>query len=270
MIHTARAFEGYSINARDGALGSVKDIYFGDENWIVRHFVVETGSWLNGRRVLLAAARLTPDPGTQRLNIEATREQVRNSPPMETDRPVSRQREQEIYDHYGWPYYWGVAPLAGGGIAAGAMMAGPLGVGLAAAQREVDDVRTSTIEADRRPPGDPHLRSVREVRGYRISARDGELGHVEDLLIDTGTWEIRALVVDTRNWLPGRNVLVPPMAVEAVRWQKSDVVVDLLRDEIKNGPAFERHEVTADYTDRLGHYYSSLRSSRARGAEPGS
>jgi hypothetical protein len=47
---------------------------------------------------------------------------------------------------------------------------------------------------------DPHLRSTDSVSGHSIQATDGEIGHVEDFIIDDETWAIRYLVVATRNW----------------------------------------------------------------------
>jgi len=70
---------------------------------------------------------------------------------------------------------------------------------------------------------DPHLRSTRQVTGYHIHATDGELGHVEDFIVDDENWAVRFLVVDTRNWLPGKKVLLSPQWIERVEWADSSV-----------------------------------------------
>lgn len=264
MIYTAKQLEGYRISARDGVLGTVKDIFFDDEVWTARYFVVSTGSWLKGRPVLLAAARLLADKTIQgTLAIDATQDQVRNSPSVDEHPTVSRQQEQALHDHFGWPYYWGVAPFAGGVVApvttAGIVPGGmpdrigttPEGTGTARRPDRPDAARAE---------GDPHLRSVREVRGYAIAARDGDIGHVEDFLLEDVTWEIRHLIVDTRNWLPGRKVLVTPASIQSVDWSTSDVRVNLTRDQIKTAPEYDPSQpVSADYTDRLEAHYRALR-----------
>ncbi len=256
MIYTLREFEGYAIAASDGPIGSVKDIYFDDDAWIVRYFVVETGSWLNGRRVLLSASNLTAVPTPRWLTIGASREQVRQCPSVETELPVSRQRERELFTYYGWTPYWGISPL-GDSVAPSALVLPPTAVD-APSTSSAAGARVQT--ADRAPTedGDPHLRSVREVRGYSITASDGSIGKLEDLLVDSDTWHVRALAVDTRKWLPGgRTVLIPPPTVAAVRWTETDLVVDLTREEIKNGPVFDPDQaITADSTDRLLSHYS--------------
>ncbi len=256
MIYTLREFEGYAIAASDGPIGSVKDIYFDDDAWIIRYFVVETGSWLNGRRVLLSARNLTAVPTPRWLTIDATREQVRDCPPVETELPVSRQRERELFAYYGWAPYWGLSPF-GGGIAPGALVIPPTATDAPLAS-SAPSAPTQPFDRTHTEDGDPHLRSVREVRGYSLSARDGSIGKLEDLLVDTDTWDVRALAVDTRKWLPGgRTVLIPPPSVRAVRWTETDLLVDLTRDEIKNGPAFDPEQaITVDSTDRLLSHYS--------------
>jgi uncharacterized protein YrrD len=263
MIYQTKEFEGYEIKARDGVLGSVKDLYFDDQRWSIRYFIVATGSWLNDRRVLLPATRLAPPESNARtLSIDATQEQVKNSPPIEWDRPVSRQHERALHDYFGWPYYWGVAPLAGGGIgtmaAVGATPVPPPSLGSDKANASHSPPANQASE--RHSEDDPHLRSVREVRGYHIAARDGAIGEVEDFLVEAAGWEVRYLLVDTRKWLPGRKVIVSPNWIRAVSWEQSQVAVDLSRDEIKNGPPYDpARPLTESYTDRLFAYYGTKR-----------
>ena len=135
-----------------------------------------------------------------------------DAPGTDTDRPVSRQYEAQAYDYYGYPYYWGGSGLWGMLDLPLAGAVGPLTVPLpdgldGAARRE-------QALAER---GDPHLRSSREVTGYDVAARDGDIGHVHDFLFDPRSWQIVALVVDTHNWLPDRLVLVPPGWVDRDR-----------------------------------------------------
>jgi hypothetical protein len=99
---------------------------------------------------------------------------------------------------------------------------------------------------------DRHIRSVTEVTDYRIEARDGDIGHVEDFLVDDEDWAIRYMVVDTRNWWIGRKVLVAPQWIEAVRWRDRHVGVDLTRDQVKAAPDYDWTRPPArDYEERL-------------------
>ena len=73
-----------------------------------------------------------------------------------------------------------------------------------------------------RSEGDPHLRSVASVNGYHVHATDGDLGHVENLLADDVKWDIRYLVIATRDWWPGKHVRLAPFAVKDIDWSEHE------------------------------------------------
>jgi len=169
-----------------------------------------------------------------------SRQQIENSPGIDADKTVSRQHETELHRYYGWPAYWAVYPPPGE----------------AAQIPNVPTVEPGEGEEDKESEGDPHLRSVREVTGYHIQATDGEIGHVEDFVFDDESWSIRYTVVDTRNWLPGRKVLVAPAWVKSIRWDERKVHVDMSRGSIEKGPEYDPSEpVNREYEARLYDYY---------------
>ena len=131
-------------------------------------------------------------------------QQVKDSPDIDTDRPVSRQMETDIYDYYGWSPYWGTGFYMGGygyWLGRWRMAVSPS----PGSRRRVRGYRRCRPSDD-----DPHLRSIEAVTGYHIHASDGEIGHVEDFLMDDADWSIHYLVVDTKNWWPGKKVLISP------------------------------------------------------------
>jgi hypothetical protein len=205
-------------------MGKVYSFLFDDLEWTIRYLVVDTGDWLPGRKVLLSPMAIDKvDVECQSLAVGLTQAQVENSPPLAADAPVSRQIEADLHQYYGWVPYWrsGVPAAGPGPVAAAAVLA---------AQGE---------DAKEEPPADPHLRSTREVVGYHIEARDGEVGHVDDFLAEEDRWMIRHLVVDTGNWLPGKQVLVSPTWIEMVNWADRIVSVDLKRETIQKSPEFK-------------------------------
>src|SRR5271156_5389574 len=108
MLWNASVINGYSIVASDGRLGTVSDFLFDDANWLIRWLVVDTGDWLSGRKVLLPTYVLGHlDKEPREFSVALTMQQVKDSPDMDTDRPVSRQIESNICDYYGWSPYWG-------------------------------------------------------------------------------------------------------------------------------------------------------------------
>ena len=196
MLRNASAVNGYAVAASDGRLGTVSDFLFDDASWLVRWLVVDTGNWLSGRKVLLPSVLGHLDPKEQEFAVGLTMQQVKDSPDIDTDRPVSRQMEANVYDYYGWSPYWGTGFYMGGvGYMGGAVAASPP----SEARRREDEIADAQRSRD-----DPHLRSIEAVTGYHIHASDGEIGHVEDFLVEDADWSIRYLVVDTKNWWPGR------------------------------------------------------------------
>ena len=237
MLRSLKVLRGYTISAKDGHMGHIHDFFFDDTLWIVRYGVVDTGRWLPGRKVLLSpGVLLDPNWREQSFSVGLTREQVRTSPDIDTDKPVSRQHQVELHSHYGWPYYW----IGEGGVVPIPPIALP----------------PSRPEADKKS-GDPHLRSVREIIGYGVEASDGDIGKVDDVIADDATWAVRYLVVATHKWLPGRRVLISPQwLVGPISWAARSVKIILSRENIKNSPKFDpATPVNREYEARLYDFY---------------
>jgi sporulation protein YlmC with PRC-barrel domain len=233
MLHQTKDLQDLTVVATDGTIGDVKDIYFDDEAWSIRYLVVDTGTWLFSRKVLISPnATGKPDWASKLLPVSLTREQVRNSPNIDTDMPVNRQHEVDYHDYFSYPYYW-----AGGGYP-GMFMPGYSGYLPAKRTREETSIVQAQTEAQQRD-NDPHLRSCKALVGYHIHATDGEIGQVQSLLVDEDSLSIVYLVVSTSNWWLGHNVLVAPQWIKKVSWAEQSVVVDLPRTVLKQAPIYD-------------------------------
>jgi len=234
MLRTIESLYGCPVAARDGEIGTVDQAYFDDEAWGVRYLVVETGSWIKKRQVLISPYSIKhSDPGSGAVHVDLTQQQVKDSPNIDTDKPVSRQHETEYLGYYGYPTYWGGAYVWGVGAypAFGSTVSEP---GIASEARARRD-----READN-PPAEVHLRSTKEVSGYHIETTDGSIGHVSGFIFDDAAWVIRYLTVDTRNWWPGgKEVLLATQWIDHVDWIGSTVSTRLIRDAIKNSPPYD-------------------------------
>jgi hypothetical protein len=234
MLRRLHDLKGYAIAASDGEIGSVADFLFEDQSSAIRWVVVDTGTWLSGRQVLLSPTAFTGiDAAGQRMATDLTRDQVERSPDLSSDEPVSRRMENLINAHYGWQPYWHTSqpalflPWGGAALAVPGPAAEPLDpVGEEVRQRELNE-------------GDPRLQSAGAVVGYTIRAADGDIGHVEDLLADEALTTIHAVLVDTRNWLPGRKVVVPIGRFRDVDWTDEAITTDLTRQQIQDSPEFD-------------------------------
>jgi hypothetical protein len=244
MLLSAKHLSGFKLDARDGEIGHMHNFLIDDQNWVVRYIVVDIGGWLQGRKVLLAPSTAgSPDGGKKRMPILLTKSQIENSPEIDSDMPVSRKQEIKLYEHYRWVPYWsgGVAPLAPAFV--------PKTPSLKAAVE-----KSSQNEADEK--ADPHLRSIKEIINYRINASDGEIGHVEDFIVDSDDWIIRYLVVNTRNWLSGKNVIISPEWIKNISWAESTVTASMRMAAIEGSPEYDPSSpINIEYETRLYDYY---------------
>ncbi|HEX5322482.1 MAG TPA: PRC-barrel domain-containing protein [Capsulimonadaceae bacterium] len=253
MLRNMSDLVGYAIRATDGPIGHVKDFYFDDEVWVVRYLIADTGSWLSSRKVLISPISVGQSNWVDKmLSVSITREQVKNSPDIDTDKPVSRQHEMEYLGYYGYPYYWGGAGFWGAGVYPSMML---LGIGNAGAASKFLSAQAgqdrAAREAAKHQNGDPHLRSGKLVTKYHIEASDGGIGHVQGLLLDEDTWAIRYLIVDTSNWWLGHQVLIAPQWIKNVSWPEHTVLVNLTRQAVKDAPPYDP-ALTLDRDDEIG------------------
>ena len=245
MLRSTKDLERYAIGATDGTIGHVEDFYFDDKSWAVRYLVVDAGAWLTSRKVLVSPISIgEPNWDKKTLPVALSKEQVKNSPDIDTAKPVSRQHEIELSGYYGYPFYWGGDGLWGGGAYPNMLLPGAEGFGSPAAGRmEADNAYARERQAHEND--DPHLRSCNEVTGYHIHATDGDIGHVQGMLIDDKSWALRYLIVDTSNWWVGHKVLISPQWIKDVSWSDSSVSVNVARQAVKDSPPYDP-SVTVD------------------------
>jgi hypothetical protein len=244
--------KGFGILATDGEIGNIEEFYFDDERWVVRYLVANTGSWLSGRQVLISPFSATQiDLDNRKLHLHLTQARMEKSPKIDTHKPVSRQMEAAHSDYYGYPYYW-VSPFFWGAEERPVL----------AFQRSTTARYTATARptakvvatnghpatggtaADLRAMSEEfHLHSTQKVASYHIAATDGEIGHIEDFILEADTWAIRYLVIDTRNWLPGKKVLVSPRCISTTDWTQGDVHINLSREGVKRSPEYDRSKL---------------------------
>lgn len=230
MQRNINSLIGFNMGTIDGEIGKVKEFYFDDNTWIIRYLIVKTGGWLFGREVLISPEAVMKDSWKQEtFPVSLTKEQIRTSPDIDTDKPVSRQQEIELYGHYRWQPYWGTGFYLGGGLwnmtSQYPMIA--------------EEIVQEPGNIDKPADDDLHLRSSRAVTGYHIHANNGEIGHVIDFIMEDQTWQLLFFVIDTHNWFGGRKVLIPVQHIKELQWGNSKIVVDMSVDAIKDCAIYE-------------------------------
>jgi hypothetical protein len=239
MLRNMKDLLGYALQATDGVIGDLQDLYFDDQSWVIRYLIVDTGTWLSSRKVLVSPISITGSSAAGRILLSSlNREQVENSPDIDTDKPVSRQHESRHLDYYGHPKYWEGVGFSGGIYPS--WLTGFHNRDSAVEDRWLQADRTrraeeSTQDAD----AHHHLRSCNSVLQYHVHGTDGEIGDVEGMLVDDATWAVRYLIVNTSHWWFDHEVLIAPAWVRNVSWPDRTVTVDLLRQAVKTAPPYD-------------------------------
>jgi uncharacterized protein YrrD len=231
MLHLADKIRGATIRATDGDIGTLKDFYFEEGRWTIRYLLVDTGTWMSGKKVLLSPMSVAGNWDMAGIPVNLSKHQVWSSPEFDPQSSLTRDSETQVLEHYGYPYYWGAAGIWGSFDNPAALLAAP----------PLDTSGRATVENE-----PEHLRSIARSTGYHVQATDGEIGHVDDFLIGQESWRIRYLLVDTSNWIGGRSVIVSSDTLQSVNGQHGALRVGVSRDAIKHAPAYESIESALD------------------------
>ncbi len=244
MMRSIRQLSGRGVVANDGHIGHVKEFYFDDESWEVRYVVVDVGSWLRHREVILPPVAFA-EPEDSDFRVDLTKKQVRESPETNTAKPISRQHQVELHQYFGWPAYWGGYE----GYLGAEQVANPIseyrGEGETVLVEKNDQIHKGGNPKD---PGtepvdgvevDPHLRSSGEVIGYHAHSLDGPVGDVADLIIDTRGWVIRYAAIDGRSHCEGKKTLISVDWIDRIHWKKSEVHVSVQKDDVCRAPEYD-------------------------------
>ncbi|MCU0306422.1 MAG: PRC-barrel domain-containing protein [Thermoleophilia bacterium] len=220
MIHHAHDLLKMHVTVDGDRAGTVDDVLIDDATWAVRHLVVRVGE----RDVLLPPAEARGGGH----GIATTQAALDAAPGAETDLPVSARMRPDPGLALGWtdegtggPSPWGPGMV-------------PTAPERLAAEAEAEAVGGVPPGPPEEVPGDPHLRSLREVLGYAVQASDGHAGRLSDLTVDDDGWRVTDLVVDTKEWWPGGKVHLPASAAFSVDWAERSVTVDATRDEVRH------------------------------------
>ncbi len=242
MLRSLKDLENFSLHDKDGEIGKIENFYINAYEWKVRYVVIDLETWQEGRRALLSTVALEkPIESEKAIPVSLTRDMLKSSPEIDVQKPITRQEEINLHNYYEWPFYWEGAGLA----------AYPL------AQMASDVNEKLTAQEDQ---NDPHLHSFSDLVGYTLQARDGEIGKVDDFIVEDENWNVDYLVVETGGLLDNRKVLVSPSWVKDVQWVESRLLIDLARETIKNSPEYnDSIQMDDDYESKLDDYYKRNR-----------
>ena len=209
MLLDLETLKGSSVIAADGEIGTVSNFLFDGLSWRIHYLVVDVGTWFKRRDVVLAISAVEqPDREKRTIHVRLTKEQVRDSPNVDTEKPVSRQQEIALEEYWGKMAYWVHTVFDGGA--------------------QVPTGRKYPVHTEE----DPHLRSAWDLLDYEVWATDGEIGRLEGLIMDEASWHLGYLDVKAGDWLQGRSVLIPTRWVKSISWADLRINLHHSRDGI--------------------------------------
>jgi uncharacterized protein YrrD len=221
--------KGYVIEATDGTVGKVDEFYFDDRLWKIRYGVISLGY---GRKILLSPMEMSKfDPVGRIIMVSVSRDQVRNSPDIDSELPVDRQHEMRLHEYYNWPFFFVGDSLMNATLPGEGIFAGPV------------------VSENPSKDYDPHLRSSNNLTNLIVSGKDGELiGKVHDFALDTETWAIPFMVIS----LQGKKmVLCNPSSIAGVDDDENKIVTNLTAEKIHSLPAYDASHPTILCIDSL-------------------
>lgn len=217
------------IAALDGTIGHVFEFYFDDHSWVLRYLIAQTGNILTRRRVLLAKESFGQLVRTSTaFPVNLKKKQVRNSPDIQSTLPVSHQRAQQIYNYYGWPYYFGEIPA-------------------------IDSASSPHPEEHH----DSHLRRIRQIIKYTVISRTGKAGRVANLLLDNHNWTIPYLIIKTGPLISNQNVIVPTFLATIPDMKKPIIQIETSAQKIQTAPLFGSHTSEGDLIEETRSHFQT-------------
>jgi hypothetical protein len=174
--------------------------------------------------------------------------------------PLSRQMEAAYSNYYGYPYYWSSPflwgaeerPVLASRRSPTAMYTATARPTARAITSKGHPATAGTAAETRVISEEVHLRSTQVVASYQVEATDGEIGYVEDFILEDDSWTIRYLAIDTRNWLPGKKVLVSPQWISSIDWTQGEVHINLSREGLKQSPEYDNSKlISREYETQL-------------------
>ncbi|HKL11973.1 MAG TPA: PRC-barrel domain-containing protein [Halanaerobiales bacterium] len=233
MLANTEELKGFDVYSEDEEIGKIEDYYFDKDYWVTRYLAVDTGNWLVERDVLISPESIDNiDYGNGNIKLNIPTEKIENSPPVIKEEPLLRTKEKDLADYFSWPYYWNGTGSSKPGVSG--MV--PNNLIREITIKENMNKKSPNSNKDEVKAG---LRSVNKMINYDIHAVDGRIGHVEKFILDDDNWLVRYIVVETKNFLPGKKVVLAPEWITDIDWVREEVAFNLKKEEIKNAPEYD-------------------------------
>ncbi|GAB3060809.1 PRC-barrel domain-containing protein [Virgibacillus ainsalahensis] len=235
MLYFTSDLKTYNIDASDGEVGKIKDLYFDDKEWSIRYAVIDTRKWLPGRKVLLSPSSFVNlNEAKENLEVEYDKEKVRNSPAIPEGQSLSYEAENSLIGYYGWSRYWMSNAMWGAGENP---ITSSFYQGDSMEKQIQRDIPQSSTEMAY------NLRSEDETMGFKVHANNGKIGIVVDMVYDDEYWNIKYIVVQSNeSYVNEKYFIFTRKKIESVDWFGEDIYISEPLESIKQNKLYTKKE----------------------------
>ncbi|QRR00830.1 PRC-barrel domain-containing protein [Dyadobacter sandarakinus] len=201
MERSFKSLTHYGLGAIDGEIGKICDVYVDGATWHICYWIVDTGTLLDQRKVMIAAhSVLGIECRNKTFETSLSRNQIKDSPVIDTNKAESNQQEI-ISDHF--RNYW-FLPIKHGVLLD------------KEANRGISNI---------------NLRSLEVLLSCKIYGTDSYLGRVIDYILDTKYWKIDYLIIEIGGLFRSQKVLIPIKLINTINWTVLVININMAKKE---------------------------------------
>ncbi|PSL50806.1 PRC-barrel domain protein [Salsuginibacillus halophilus] len=246
MLFEAKKLRNFGVITSDGELGKIDDVYMDEDQWVIRYLVVNRKPLLPGGKVLvspIAVERM--DINGQTIHLNVTKEELEEAPGKEEAEPITRKKELELHHHFGYGYYWPAQGMWGS-----FPYPHQLRVEAPHHQRPQELPNEEEIK----------VRSLKEMTGdwsgYDVEGSDGDIGTIDDVIVEDDTWNIRYISVDTGRLFSTGHAVLSSSWILHTEDEEKKVRVKMARHEVQAAPEYVPGQpLDREFEERLFDHY---------------
>ncbi|WP_198042558.1 PRC-barrel domain-containing protein [Oceanobacillus sp. AG] len=239
MYYLTSSLLTYNIDATDGEMGKIKDIYIDDNDWKIRYVIVDTRKWLPERKVLLPPdIFIGVNTEKEAMEVEYDKNTIKNSPPVPEGTDLTRDKENQLFNYFGWTRYWHDDVILSGEKR-------PLGRVGSNEEEWYERIANPVYDADEeeliRQHRDNNLRSYEEIMQARVHGKNGKLGKVANFIYDDD-WNVKYIIITSSNVMVKDYYPYAIDRITSVDWYEGDVYLDETVEQFADNTNYPSHE----------------------------